>query len=141
MHKTLKADTCFPPAATLRLQQKRFDEWRHEFNHERSHEALKNDVPASVYVPSPRPMPKTLLPIKYPAHFELRHVQRGGYVRWNKLELNVTRTLEKEYIGFEEVDWGIWDVYFAHVKIGRFYEDIMKLVDNAGNFRRRDYVT
>jgi hypothetical protein len=86
-------------------------------------------------------MPKTLLPVKYPAHFELRRVQRGGYVRWNKLELNVTRTLEQEYIGFEEVDWGIWDVYFAHVKIGRFYEDLMRLVDNAGNFRRRDYVT
>jgi putative transposase len=141
MHKTLKADTCFPPAANLRLQQKRFDEWRHEFNHDRSHEALKNEVPASIYVPSPRPLPKTLTPIEYPAHFEVRRVALHGYVKWNNQMVNVTRTLEHEYIGFEEVDCGIWDVYFAHVKIGRFNEELMIIKDTSGNFRRKKYVT
>ena len=38
MHRTLKTDTANPQAATLRLQQKRFAQFRHVFNHERPHE-------------------------------------------------------------------------------------------------------
>ncbi|HKO59001.1 MAG TPA: integrase core domain-containing protein [Thermoanaerobaculia bacterium] len=40
MHRTLKAETARPPERTLDRQQKRFDEFRHTYNHERPHEAL-----------------------------------------------------------------------------------------------------
>jgi hypothetical protein len=39
MHRTLKQETTRPPAATLRGQQRRFDRFRDEYNHERPHEA------------------------------------------------------------------------------------------------------
>ena len=58
MHRTLKAETTRPPANTSRAQQRKFDRFRHEFNWERPHEALDQQTLASLYEPSPRPMPK-----------------------------------------------------------------------------------
>ncbi len=40
MHRTLKQDTTFPPASSLRGQQRKFDGFRQEFNEDRPHEAL-----------------------------------------------------------------------------------------------------
>ncbi len=40
MHRTLKAETIRPAAATFLQQQERFDRFVHEFNTERPHEAL-----------------------------------------------------------------------------------------------------
>ena len=53
MHRTLKEDTTKPPAASLRAQQSRFDNFRYVFNNERPHEGLNNQVPASLYHPAP----------------------------------------------------------------------------------------
>jgi hypothetical protein len=44
MHRTLKEDTTKPPAASLRAQQSRFDNFRYVFNNERPHEGLNNQV-------------------------------------------------------------------------------------------------
>ena len=55
MHRTLKEDTTKPPAASLRAQQSRFDNFRYVFNNERLHEGLKNQVTASLYFPSADP--------------------------------------------------------------------------------------
>src|SRR5215213_5249549 len=54
-HLTLQQETTSPPAATPAQQQRRFDRLRQLFNHERPHEALDQQPPATVYVPSPRP--------------------------------------------------------------------------------------
>jgi transposase InsO family protein len=45
MHRTLKEDTTNPAAATLRLQQRKFDRFRQMFNHERPHQGLNNATP------------------------------------------------------------------------------------------------
>jgi len=60
MHRTLKQETLRPVARTARLQQGRFDRFRHEFNHDRPHEALGNDTPWSRYAPSERAYPRKL---------------------------------------------------------------------------------
>jgi Integrase core domain len=57
MHRTLKEDTAKPPAHTVTAQQKKFDRFRLVFNHERPHEALANETPGSIYVPSTRLFP------------------------------------------------------------------------------------
>ena len=57
MHKTLKADTTRPPAASCRAQQRKFNRFREEFNDERPHEGLDMHTPASCYEPSRREMP------------------------------------------------------------------------------------
>jgi hypothetical protein len=35
----------------------------------------------------------------------------------------------KEYIGFEEIEDGIYHVYFCELLIGRFVEEVMKIED------------
>ena len=122
MHRTLKARTTRPPERNLRAQQRRFDTFRHEFNHERPHEALSQECPASFYEPSARPFPETLPPLEYPGHFETRLVSRNGGIRWKGRRIPASHLLAKQYLGLEEVGDGLWDVYFGPVKLGRFHE-------------------
>jgi putative transposase len=127
MHRTLKAKTTRPPGRNLREQQKRFEDFRHEFNDERPHESLNQEVPASRYDLSPRPYPRAISPLEYPGHFEVRRVSRNGGIRWKTHWLNISHALIEEYVGFEEVNDGIWSLYFGPLLLGRFDERELRL--------------
>jgi putative transposase len=137
MHRTLKAEATRPPAAAMRSQQLKFDRFRAEFNRERPHEALEQRVPADLYQPSPRPMPNKLPPLEYPDRFEVRYVSANGGIRWNKKWVNVSTTCVGEYVGLEEVDDGIWNVYFGALRLGRLHERSMKIEDDYGRLLRQ----
>jgi len=121
-HSVLKAATTRPPAPNARAQQRRFDRFCFEYNHERPHEALADDVPASRYQPSARPMPRRLLPLEYPGHLELRRVSTIGQISWRNALIFVSEALAGEDVGLEEVDDGLWTIRFASVVLGRFDE-------------------
>jgi putative transposase len=127
MHRTLKADTARPPAGNRGAQQKKFDAFRREYNHERPHETLDQKTPSDLYTPSPRPFPERLPQPEYPGHFEVRLVSRNGGIRWKKSWVNISHSLLEEYVGLEEVDDGIWSLYFGPVLLGRFHEDDLTL--------------
>ena len=120
-HAVLKAETARPPAATAAAQQRRFTRFCAEYNHERPHEALAQQVPTIHYQPSPRSLPRRLPPLEYPGHAEIRRVDQNGYVSW-RTPLFVSAALAREDVAFEEVDDGIWTVTFATVVLGRFDE-------------------
>ncbi len=136
MHKTLKHEATRPPAHAMSSQQRRFDQFRTEFNGERPHEALDQRTPASVYAPSPRLMPSRLPPLEYPDRFEVRYVSANGGIRWNKAWVNVSTTCIGEYVGLEEIDDGVWNVYFGALKLGRLLERKMKIEDAYGRLYR-----
>jgi putative transposase len=140
MHRTLKAETARPAAATLRAQQRKFDRFRAEFNDERPHEALDQQTPASCYVHSSREMPRKLPPLEYPDRFEVRLVSTNGGIRWNKRWVNVSSVCAREYIGLEEIDDGIWNVYFGPLKLGRLLERHMRIEDAYGRLKRHHHV-
>ena len=54
LHLTLKTEATRPAAPTVLQQQARFDTFTHRFNHERPHQALDMQTPASRYRPSAR---------------------------------------------------------------------------------------
>ena len=137
MHRTLKAETTRPAAGNLSSQQRRFNAFRDEFNHDRPHEALDQDTPASHYSPSPRRFPARLPELEYPSHFEKRLVSRNGGIRWSSEWINVSHVLGGEHVGLEEIDDGLWDVYFGPLKLGRFHERTMRIVDTLGRSERR----
>jgi hypothetical protein len=137
MHKTLKADTARPPQANLAAQQRRFDWFRHRYNAERPHEALGDATPASCYVSSSRPYRATLDPVVYPGHFERRLVSRNGGIRWNHRWVNVSHLLAELEVGVEEIDDGLWNVYFGPVWLGRFHETVGRIVDHLDRPARR----
>ena len=137
MHRTLKAATARPPQADLAAQQRRFEAFRVEFNTVRPHEGLHDATPASCYAPSPRPYARTLAPVEYPGHFERRLVSRNGGIRWNSQWVNVSHLLAELEVGFEEIDDGLWDVYFGPVWLGRFHEAVGRIVDRVDRSERR----
>ena len=107
-----------------------------EYNDERPHEALDQQTPASVYEPSPRHMPATLPPLEYPDRFEVRYVSANGGIRWNADWVNVSIVCAGEYVGLEEIDDGIWNVYFGPLKLGRLHERHMRIEDAYGRLKR-----
>jgi transposase InsO family protein len=72
------------------------DRWRWIFCHERPHEALGMQVPASRYRPSTRTLPSTLPPIEYGAEDDVRKVQDGGRITYRGREWR----LPKAFKGF-----------------------------------------
>ena len=136
MHRTLKYETTIPPAANLAKQQHRFDQFRQEYNHLRPHEALGMKSPVKVYHASTREMPSHLPPVEYPAHYEVRRVSKNCGIRWNCKRVCVSQVLAGEDIGLEEIDDGIWDIYFGPVWLGRLNEKLMKIEDENGKLQR-----
>jgi putative transposase len=137
MHRTLKAETTRPPGANLRAQQQKFNRFREEFNHERPHEALDMRTPAACFAPSPREMPHKLPPLEYPDRFEVRYVSANGGIRWNRRWVNVSHVCVGAYVGLEEIDDGVWNVYFGPLKLGRLLERHMRIEDAYGRLKRR----
>lgn len=119
-HSVLKADTTRPPAAHAAAQQRRFARFAREYNYERPHEALDNDVPAARYTVSARPLPARLPPLEYPGHVEVRHVSCIGQVSWQGANVFLSLALVGQDVAFEEVDDGLWTIRLATVTIGRY---------------------
>ena len=79
--------------------------------------------PATIYVPSPRPYPETLPPIEYAGHVQTRKVDHSGMIRWkNNSRLFLSHTLHGETVGLEEIDDGVWSLYYGPVLLARFDE-------------------
>ena len=138
MHRTLKAETTRPPAGNRQAQQRKFNRFIQEFNEVRPHEALDMATPSDLYVPSRREMPDRLPGLEYPDRFEVRYVSYNGGIRWNKGWVNVSMTCAGEYVGLEEIDDGVWNVYFGPLKLGRLHERHMRIEDEYGRLKRKD---
>ena len=121
-HSVLKAETARPPAAHCTAQQQRFRRFVREYNEERPHEALHDQPPATCYEPSRRSLPTRVPPVEYPGHMEVRLVSSNGCLSWQSAPLFVASALAGEYVAFEEVDEGIWTLWFATVALARYDE-------------------
>ena len=122
MHKTLKRGAIRPPKATLAAQQRAFNRFRQEYNQERPHQFLDGRPPATCYHPSPRRYAGALPAPEYPRHFTVKRVTNAGTVRFKTRLLYISTALKAERIGLEEVDDGIWSLFFCHVLLGRIDE-------------------
>ena len=122
MHRTLKRAATRPPSASIKAQQQRLDSFSHEYNQLRPHESLDQQTPASQYSASTRPYPERLPEIEYPIYYETRQVRYNGLINLRNKRIYISNLLQHETIGLEEIDDGIWRVYFGPIKIGEFDE-------------------
>ena len=127
MHKTLKEETAKPPAYNEESQQKSFDDFLHEYNHERSHEALGRKCPDEVYQPSMRPFPEKIKPITYDEGFQVRTVKRGGEIKWRNKHIYISQVLSHEKVSLEEIDDDVWEICYGFCKLGIIRGSEMKL--------------
>ena len=125
MHRTLKAETSSPPAATVVAQQARFDDFRRDFNEVRPHEALGQVTPASRYTSEGRAYPDRIEDPWYDADHQVRRVRTDGTIMWRGALVPISTALVGEPIGLAELEGGDWAVRFADIALG--------VVERAGN--------
>lgn len=119
MHSTLKADTAKPPRSSFSGQQRAFDRFRLEYNQERPHEALDQQVPAALYRPSLRSYPTYLPQPEYPSRFETRLVYPNGvFSFFSMTQWYTSICLAGERVGLEPCDDGCWRVHYGFVPLG-----------------------
>ena len=120
MHLTLKQMTAMPPKASIKAQQRAFDRFRKEFNHDRPHEALGNDVPASFYETSARRLPEFEWgeDFRYADHLDNIKLSRLGYLHWNNRSVFISAALADQYVGLEWEDRYRWNVWAGPLKVG-----------------------
>ena len=128
LHLTLKAETASPPAASLRAQQRRFDDFRRLFNEERPHEALGQRPPGEHYHPQPRTYSGRLREPDYAEDCQVRRVRRNGEIKWNGRLVFVSEVLVGEPVGLEETDDDLWIVHYGPIVLGT--------LDRSGKIKR-----
>ncbi len=82
-------------------------------------------------------LPAKLKNLEYPGHYEIRLVSKNAGIRWRHTRVSVSHILAGEYIGLEEIDDGIWEVYYRPILLDRLDERFMKIVDERGRYFRR----
>lgn len=122
MHRSLKRRAIRPARGSLSAQQRAFNAFRTEYNEERPHETLGMATPASRYTPSPRPYPTRLRDPEYPGHFLVKAITTGGTFRLHRRVLYLANALTGELVGLDEVDDGVWHIYFGTVLIATLDE-------------------
>ncbi len=70
----------------------------------------------------PRAYPGSLPPLEYPGHFLMKRVTNAGTFRLKRRLLFIANALKQHPIGLEEVNDGIWSIYFCRVLLGRIGE-------------------
>jgi transposase InsO family protein len=119
-HRTLKAELlALRRFRDLHDAQKAFDRWRHCYNHERPHQALGQDVPASRYRPSIRAMPNRLPEPEYDPHDILRRVgTTKGYISFKGRLWRVSDAFCGETLAIRPLSRdGRFGIFFAARKV------------------------
>lgn len=120
-HKTLKAHTVRPAAASLAAQQRRFDRFQTEYNTERPHATTADHLPpARVYTASPRPYPTRLPPLVYPTSEAVRRVDPNGVIKWRGTPLYLSRNLAGSDIGVQELADDTFRIRYGQLILGEF---------------------
>lgn len=128
MHKTLKAETTRPPEANMKAQQRRFDDWRGEFNHERPHESLGQTTPASHHTASPRPFPEQLAEPSYPDSHEVCRIRSRGDIYWRGKMIYASQMLAGELVGLQRIEPGKWKIWLGDQAVAVLDERLRKVL-------------
>ncbi len=131
MHRTLKQETAAPPAANLRAQQRAFDGFRSDYNEERPHQGLELRTPGECYHGAARAYPSRVDEPEYAAPMQVRRVM-DGRIRWRRQRVFVGKGLNGERVGVEEIEEGVWRVWFSFYELGVFEERERRLRPSKG---------
>jgi hypothetical protein len=112
----------------MRAQQRSFDAFRSEFNHERPHEALENRTPVELYQHSHRRCPLKVPLVEYPSHVEVRHVRTDGSIKWRDRFVYVSSVLAGEPVALERTSDTHLKLYFSSLSLGVLDEIVMRIL-------------
>jgi transposase InsO family protein len=121
-HRTLKAELLGNHIPyDFKESQKIFDKWRYAYNHERPHEALNLEVPATRFSISPRVFPEEEPVYEYGPDDLIRKVQAGGWISYKGTNFRISKALRGEYVAirFHPEQDGIFDIFFIKKRLLR----------------------
>lgn len=136
-HRTLKAEVLQGNVfKDLTHSQRIFDDWLPVYNHERPHDALQLQTPASRYIFSPRAYPENIPAFEYDIGDEIRKVQGAGELHY----LGETYVIGKAFYGEKvalrkTLDERVRQVYFGihHVANIALNEKTVSIVKHGKN--------
>ena len=114
-HRTLNVEVIqrqsWPDVAAC---QRRFDPWRQTYNHERPHESLAMNVPASRYQVSPRAFPEVLRKWEYGATDAVRKVGSDGTISYKGKPLSLGKAFRGERVAVRPTTTdGVMKIFFG----------------------------
>ena len=121
-HRTLKAEVfALKRFRDLSEVQRTFDAWRMIYNHDRPHEALDQEVPASRYRPSPRSMPERLPQVEYDEREIVRSVPTTkDYISFKARRWKVPQAFRGERVAIRPLSTdGQYGIFFASHQIAK----------------------
>jgi transposase InsO family protein len=117
-HRTLKAELLGNRwFASIGDVQRELDRWREIYNHERPHEALSLEVPASRYRASVRSYPEVLPVFEYDTT-NVRSVGRRGCISVSGVAHYVGMAFVGQRVALKpSIEDGVWNVYYCHERV------------------------
>lgn len=129
MHRELKADATRPPANNLRSQQVKFNDFINQYNNERPHEALEMKTPSEAHVRSSREYPRYIRDWDYEKDLLTKMVTVNGCICWYQDQIMISTALAGKYVGLEDLEDGLWRVYYRHVELGILSEKTKRVYE------------
>jgi len=121
-HRTLKLEVLQDrQLSDLVDAQSAFDPWRSIYNHERPHEALELEVPASRYQISERPFKEATETFEYNDHFEVRKLDKETRTfHFKNKRHRLSEAFMDQRIGLRETEQdGVWDIYYCRFQVAQ----------------------
>lgn len=118
MHRDIKRELQHLPKFNLLAEQRRFDDWRDEYNTIRPNQALQGRRPAALYYASKRKMPSVISDYDYPKTMDIRRVSPRGMISWHQKPKFISGALAKEPIGFLQETEKVMSAWFCELKLG-----------------------
>lgn len=119
MHLTLKQATTKPPAKTMLQQQDKFEDFIHEYNYERPHQALEMKKPGELYTPSNRKY-EGLPDVSYPFHDKTVTVTNCGRICLDGKKIHFSTVFAGHDVGLRQVEDDVWLVSFMDYDMAYF---------------------
>ena len=129
-HRALKSDVLDTVAGNLKEQQKTFDLYRYDYNHERPHESLHDQTPGDYYKKSNRPYVNHPHKPEYDHNYMVRNVRHSGEIKFMGKMFLITNLLVGQPVRLKEIDDGLWQLQFSFYVLGSIDLRINKVIRN-----------
>ena len=137
MHRSLKEAVVNPPRGNMQEQQRAFDEFMHEYDFQRPHEALGQRTPASVYHTSLSPYPVRVPEVEHDQDVIVRQVRHNGEIRWKGKLIYITEALAGEPVALSQMGEHLWEIRFSFHQLGVLNELTGEITSSVGQQRRK----
>lgn len=102
----------------ISAHQAALETWRHQFNHERPHEALGMRVPADLYVKSERRFDPGDFDLSYPSEYLRRKVKNCGTIKIMSSQILISTALRGWDVGLKATGLTHYSVWFGPLCLG-----------------------